>query len=736
MSAHCHYCGLPVPAPLWSVEEPVEPTPQYCCFGCQLAHSLVQEPGAEGASRWALTQLGLAIFLTMNVMVCTFALWAFDTGGFDVSEKLAATFADVLRFAGMVLAIPVLFLLGQPILESAWSQLRRGILSTDLLLMSGVFAAFGYSVLSVWRSQFGFEPGPVYFEVGCMILVLVSLGRWLEATGKLKSTQALNQLQKLLPSQVRRVTRASFELVPLADLQPGDQVLVEAGERIPTDGQLLSASASLDEQLISGESWPREKVQGESLWGGTLNLAGSVVLQVSAPANAGTLSRLIAAVQEARDHKGRYEQWADRISRWFFPIMVGLALLTFAVHAWLTSIMAGLLAALSVVLIACPCALGLATPMALWAAMGTAARRGIVFRSPEALERLATLKAIRFDKTGTLTTGQPHVTTVTVAQGLSLDDVLSRSAALAGTSSHVFSRAIVDYCKSHSTSSSLPSAPGLIQGTAVSGRGVHAVLNADSLPTVLGNRPLMDELGLQFPPDLQQPLANVLECGQPYVLIGWNGHVQGLFHLSETLRPAVSTVLAAFRESGLNVGVLTGDHLQAGARLARELGIDVEAALTPQDKSARIQQLHTQLGEVGFVGDGVNDAPALAAADVGITLGCGADVTRDSADVCLLSDDIAQLPELIELSRQTARTIQANLAWAFGYNFLGVLVAMTGLLHPALAAALMVGSSLYVITNSLRLSRLSEEAATSNEMHVITEPEAGTAVRLREEVAA
>lgn len=709
MSSTCTYCSLPVPSPLWTPEaEPAE-GPQYCCFGCRLAHSLVDEQGAEGASRWALTRLGLALFFTMNVMVCTFALWAFDSGGFDISEKFAATFADLLRYACMLLALPVLFLLGRPILENSWQHLRCGILSTDLLLLSGVLAAFGYSIISVWKTQFGYPPGQVYFEVGCMILVMVSLGRWLEATGKLRSTQALDQLQKLLPAQVIKLAEdGTTQEIPLTAVQIGDQLLVQAGQRLPTDGLLASAAASIDEQLISGESWPRERHRGEELRGGTLNLAGNLVLDVTATAAEGTLSRLIAAVREARLQKGEFEQLADRLSRWFFPVMLVIATVTFGIHATLTDAVTGLMAALAVVLIACPCALGLATPIAIWAAMGTAARRGIVFRSPEALERLAGLKAIRFDKTGTLTTGQPQVSQLILTDASSRPEALTRAAALAATSPHIFSQAIAVYAQqhlkteSHSTAVSLSAAGE--QNRSVSGRGVAACLRNEETVTALGNRPLMDELGLIVPGALEAELEAITQSGQPLVLLGWDGIVQGVFAMAETLRLSAHPVIDWCREQKLDVAVLTGDHQLSGQRLQRELGVPVESALTPVEKAEHVRNLHQHGSNVVFVGDGVNDAPALAVADIGITLGCGADVTRDSADVCLLSDDIGQLPELIELSRQTVSIIRSNLAWAFGYNFCGVLIATTGLLHPAIAAALMVGSSVYVITNSLRLA--------------------------------
>lgn len=696
---HCDYCGLPIPKPLWlgsSVGESESNAGlHYCCSGCQFAHAITKETGEEGATRWTLTKLGIAIFFAMNVMVFTLALWAYNNPDVSGGSQMAEMFADLFRFACLILSLPVLFLLGRPLLENAIEQLQARIFSTDLLLMTGVIAAYGYSIFSVWRGS-----GDIYFEVGCMILVMVTLGRWLEATGKLQSTKALDQLEQLLPNEVTRLRNGNREIISRDEIERHDQLAVPAGERIPADGVLASSSATVDEQLVTGESWPAEKTQGDALTGGTLNLDGELILVVSAKPDEGTLARLIEAAREARDQQGRYQQLADRISQWFIPVMVLIAVMTLAVHTWRADLATGMLTALSVVLVACPCALGLATPMALWAAMGTAARRGILFRSPSALERLAQIKALRFDKTGTLTTGEPTVDVLHVDQSISRDEVLRRANALAATSTHVFSQAIRRFAR-ESDETGLPSD---VPVQSLAGRGLEAHLFGENTPTLLGNKRLMDERDFACSAELESEILQALQQGIPTVLIGWNRHVRGVFCLQEQLRDDVEQLITACREEGLDLGILTGDHKQSAERIADQIGMPVWSELTPEGKSEAVLELARTVGPVGLVGDGINDAPALAHAAVGISMGCGADVARDSADICLVGDDLSQIPWLINLARRTLSTIRMNLFWAFGYNSVGIAVAAMGWLHPAFAALLMVASSVFVITNSLRLS--------------------------------
>ena len=696
MTGVCDHCGLPLPRPWpwWGapVRAPVgHEEPAFCCFGCRLAASVDHERGEEGAARRTLTRLGLAVFFTMNVMAFTMALWATDVYEVDAGghSALIATFEGLFRHLVLLFAAPVLYLLGWPLWENALAGVRRGVFSTDLLLGAGVAAAFGYSAVSVLRGE-----GPVYFEVGCVVLVMVTLGRWLEATGKLRANDALDRLVRLMPEHVRRVQGDVEDSIALAAVAVGDVLRVLAGERIPADGQVRRGQAFVDEQVLTGESVPRSRRSGDAVLGGTLNLDGDLFIEVTAAGPAGALARLIALVREARLAKGSYERLADRVSSWFVPVVSAVALATFLGHGFLSGWERGLLQGLSVVLIACPCALGLATPLAVWASLGRAARAQVLFRSGDALERLATVRAVRFDKTGTLTTGEPSIAAVVSREDDPIAEVSRRAAALASSSTHVLSRAILGFTNHQGTSAA--------EVRSLAGRGVSGVVDGDG-STFLGSRRLLEENGQVIGSTLDAAAHAAETSGRSLAWVGWGGRARGLFTFDERLRASTRAALEHCRSLGLDVGVLTGDHAARGAALAGEIGLPVEAGLLPEDKVAAIHNARARFGAVAMVGDGVNDAPALAASDLGVALGCGADLSRESAAVCLLGDDLARFPWSVELARRTVGVIRGNLAWAFGYNAVGIACAALGWLNPAFAAFLMVGSSAFVIVNSLRL---------------------------------
>lgn len=710
----CDYCGLPLaggtdrgdaPSPLdartaddaaLSVAAPGVDV-VYCCFGCRFAAGVTRERGEQGAVRWTLLRLGFAIFFTLNVIAFTMALWTTTVHDDTGPTPLAVTLAGLFRYLGLLFSLPVLLLLGQPLVENAWQSLRRGILSTDLLLALGVAASFAYSVVSVIRGE-----GEVYFEVGCVILVMVTLGRWLEATGRLQAGAALDELQKLLPDHVRLWRNGREESLPLEQLATGDRVRVLPGERFPADGKLQTNSISVDQQILTGESWPVTKSPGDDVFGGTLNLDGDVLIEVTHPPLQGALSRLIDAVRSARAMRGSYQRLADRVAAAFFPTIALVATGAFLYHFLNDSLSRGILASLSVVLISCPCALGVATPLAVWTALSHAARRQVLFRSGEALERLAEVRAICFDKTGTLTTGVARVTSFIAAEA-DREEAMIRSRALASGSLHPLSRAIADYA--HETASFVFLPHARLQP----GRGITAWLDGGA--TALGNQALMHECNFAVGGLIEECIHSATRAGQAFSLIGWNRRVRGVFVFEEELRPEVHRVIEWCRAHQLHTVVLTGDHRQRGARFSAELGIPVHAELLPDQKLAIIRNLEQTAGPVAMVGDGVNDAPSLAAAHVGVALGCGTDVSRDSAGVCLMSNDLERLCWAIEFSRRTVHTIRRDLIWAFAYNAAGVAAAAGGWLNPAAAALLMVISSFLVIRNSLRLQLPTEETS-------------------------
>ncbi len=507
----------------------------YCCLGCRIAAAIVDEKGEDGLSRTMLNRLGLSVFFTMNVVAFTMALWTTDVyGTSEPTGNLAPVFNGLFRYLTLIFSVPVLLLLGIPLFEHAWLGLRRGILSTEWLLASGVAAAFAISFLSVFRGR-----GGVYFEVGCVILVMTTLGRWLEANGKRKANAALDALTKLLPNQVRRISDGQEQMVPSEEIKIADWVRVLPGERFPVDGWVVRHRGLVEEQVLTGESRPVLKEQGDRILGGTLNLDGDLTIQVAEVGENGTLARVVQLVKLARESKGRYQRLADRVSRRFVPAVSAIALLAFGFHWAFGSLERGLWTGLAVTLIACPCALGLAAPLAVWSALGNAAGQRVLFRSGEALERLAEITAIRFDKTGTLTTGSAAVAECVIEHPDDLENALSSAANLAAASSHAMSRGILEFARARQIAPGRDSwdvrvAPGLgVIGTPPT---------SDSL-IVLGSRRLLREEGFRIGPVLSSAVAGAESQGLAVSLVAWHGLARGLFVFDEVWRPAAFDVI-------------------------------------------------------------------------------------------------------------------------------------------------------------------------------------------------
>lgn len=702
-SAACDYCHLSLPAGTVRGQEPA-----YCCFGCRLAAEITREKGQQGALHWTMVRLGLAIFLSINVMMFTMALWTSDLHDARAagSGPLAQSLADLFRYLCLLLSLPVLMLLGGPLWDNALRMGRRDAAAADLLILLGVVASFIYSAISVVRGA-----GHVYFEVGCAVLVMVTLGRWLEANGKLKTTEALDALEKLLPEQVRRIDPAGREIwTPLFAVEPGDLLRIVAGERIATDGVIESGVAAIDQQMLTGESCPQSKRPGNEILGGSLNLDGDLLVRVTSSPRSGTLARLIEMVRQARQSKGAYQRLSERVARWFLSGVILVSLLTFGWHGWYSGVDNGVLNALAVLLIACPCALGLATPMATWTALGTAARAGVLFRSGEALEQLATVQALRFDKTGTLTTGKPRVTCFEVEIGEAPDEVLLRAMCLARGSNHLSAQTIVAYAATFSNEAWPQSSEGhddlQRRVTTAPGRGISASFGVEVQRTYLGSARWLIDSGCRFEPHLQATIDAANRAGHSYSVVGWSGKARGVFVFAESLRAEAASALASSRDLGLDLAILTGDNAARGAALAQSLGVEVMAELLPEQKVAALADARRAIGPTAMVGDGINDAPALAASDLGIALGCGADIARESAGVCILNDNLSCVPWAVSLARQSVRLMRQNLFWAFAYNTVGIGLAAAGLLNPAFAAAAMVVSSVLVVSNSLRLAHI------------------------------
>ena len=695
----CDFCGLPVYGAAAADQ------PHYCCYGCRFAASIAAAGGEEGQNRWAMTRLGLAIFFAMNVMVFTMVLWSEppDVGTGSVSATMASVWYDLARSACMIFTLPVVLLLGPSLVEDATSELRSRRLSMSLLLLVGVAAALVYSVYSLLARS-----GHVYFEVAVIILVAVTLGRWLEATGKLKTTEVLRGLQRLVPDHVRLLRSESERLVPASELRTGDLFRVLPGERIAADGHVVRHRSAVDEQSVTGESLPVVKQLGDRVLSGTLVLDGPLVIMATTPAGEGTLARMVAAVLQATEARTRYQRLAERISGIFLPVVAVIAISALGIYTWLGDPASGLFAALAVLVIACPCALGLATPIALWAAVGRAAQAGVLVRDGDALALLACAKILCFDKTGTLTTGEVQVIGVETDGSTDPCQILRVAQVLAASSTHPLANAVERYAASQLnddtplSSSEIHSLPG---------RGVVGRLSELEASAFLGSRTWLLDSGQAWPAKWQMKKVG---DDAAETLIAWSGQIRARFVMREELRPQAGAAIDKLQKAGLRVIMLSGDRKARAAALAGSLGLDFRAELLPDAKLAEIKCLQST-GPTVMVGDGINDAPALAAADVGIALGSGTDISRHSAGICLLTSDLARLPWFIELSRQTVRTIRWNLVWAFAYNVIGIGLAATGGLHPVFAAVAMGVSSLFVVANSLRLAGFPDVEPISDE---------------------
>ena len=678
--SRCAYCGLPLAAASRGEE------PCYCCFGCRFAASITGAEGEAGESRWMMTRLGVAVFFSMNVMVFTMLLWS-QRDATAVLEPTAVAFYGLARHACLLFTAPVILLLGGPLFSEAGREVRRGRPGLHLLLAAGVAAAFLISAHAVVVDE-----GHVYFEVACTVLLAVTLGKWLEASGKLKTTEALRELRTLLPDRVRRVAAGAEELVPLVDIVVGDRLRVLPGERLPTDGRIVSGQSAIDERTVTGESVPVTKESGDAVASGTEVVDGPLLVEVTAEPGAGTLERLIGAVEAAAAAGTRHQRLADRVSAWFLPVVLFTAVATLVAHGWLagwsrSGLAAGTMAAIAVVVVSCPCALGLATPMALWAAIGAAARRHVLVRDGDAFLRLGTAATFCFDKTGTLTTGL-RVREVFVDGGFTPDRVLALAAALARGSTHVLARAIDD----EATCRGILPDP-VVDLRTHAGRGLEGRL-ADGSIARLGSGRWIETVVGRLSPATGRDQARAA-C---HLAIGTTP--VGLIEFDESIREGAREAVAAVTAGGAEAWLLSGDLPGRASAVAATVGLRCRAPLLPEEKLAFVRSRPATV----MVGDGINDAPALAAADVGVALGCGADVSRWTAAICLLRDDLADLPWLVELARRTDRTIRWNLIWAFGYNAACIPLAAAGLVHPAVAAVAMVASSLFVVTGSLGLA--------------------------------
>lgn len=600
-----------------------------------------------------------------------------------------------------ILVTPVQFIGGWSFYKGAWAALRSRSINMDLLIALGTTVAYFYSVAVVFAPDIlpvKVEERDVYFEVSAVIIAFVLLGRYMEEIIKKRSSAAVRKLMDLRPAVAHVLREGKEEEIPAEAIMAGELVVVRPGERMPTDGEVIDGSSAVDESMLTGESMPVAKEPGAAVIGGSLNKSGMLRFKATRVGKDTALSQIIRLVEEAQSSTAQVQRIADEVTRYFVPAVVIVAFLAFFGWWIAGNFPQGLLSFIAVLIISCPCALGVATPAALMVGVGRGADAGILIRGAEVLERARKLNVVVFDKTGTLTKGEPNVTDVVPLGRLEEAALLRLAAAVEVGSEHPLGEAIVRGATMRGLE--LPAVTGF---EGIAGHGITGI--AEGKKVLLGNRRLFAREGIDTAA-AEQPTTALEHEGKTAMLVGFDGALAGVVAVADTLKPEAKEAVAALKAERIEVIMLSGDNKRTAEAIGRELGIDhVIAEVLPGDKATMIKDLQTKGNMVAMVGDGVNDAPALATADIGIAIGSGSDVAKETGGIILMRDDVKQVVLAIRLSRATLRKIKQNLFWAFIYNSIGIPIAALGFLNPILAAAAMALSSLSVVANSALLKR-------------------------------
>jgi len=643
----------------------------------------------------------------------------------SMSADLMPVPRRVLWLGLFLLATPVQFWAGWRFHRAAWGALRHGSADMNVLVSVGTNAAYFYSVLATFATGlFPSGTANVYYDTAAMIIALITLGKFLEARAKGQTSEAIRRLMDLRPKNARVIRDGREVEIPVEAVRVGDFVVVRPGEKVPVDGVLVEGHSAVDESMVTGESMPVEKAEGDTVIGATINKTGAFKFRATRVGRDTVLAQIIQLVEEAQGSKAPIQRLADRIAGVFVPVVIAIALVTFAV--WMAfgpqpSFVFALVNFVAVLIIACPCAMGLATPTAIMVGTGKGAENGVLIRSGEALESMHRIGAVILDKTGTITKGKPELTDVLIldfgfpilgggdeSQSKSKiespqSEILWLAASVEKVSEHPLAQAIVESAQARGIVLDEPA-----DFEAVPGYGVAAKVNGHAV--VLGNLKMMDRVGVRL--DGLEPKAQTLaDEGKTPMFVAVDGRPAGLIAVADTVKPGAAEAVRALHDLGLEVIMITGDNARTAQAIAAEVGIDrVMAEVLPQEKAAHVRALQAEGKRVAMVGDGINDAPALAQADVGIAIGTGTDVAIEAADITLMRGDLMGVVTAVRLSRATVRTIRWNLFWAFAYNTIGIPIAAGVLypfarllLNPIFAAAAMAFSSVFVVTNSLRL---------------------------------
>ena len=660
----------------------------FCCYGCCIAFQVKHGKSEEWEAAWLLIQLGVGGFLSMNIMLFSLLLYA------DAFTGVDARLLPWVHLLLWIFATPAVIILGGPYLRETWLNAVEGRLTASSLIVLGVGAAYVYSAVAVVERS-----AHVYFDTATMVLMLFTLGRFLEAAGR---ARAAGDLEPLLAaeSEGATVVEGGQEFRrPVREVEVGMVVRVRPAQRIPVDGVIVEGESHADEAVITGESRQVTKGVGSKVIAGSINLDGPLLIQSSGAGTATRWAQICRSVRELLARRSPTQRIADRVVGIFVPIVLSLGAVTVLYWAQRLPFDRALLVGLAVLVVACPCAVGLAAPLATSLGIGRLARRGCLVRDPAALEALARTRLLAFDKTGTLTSGRAQLVGID-SDGAAIDDVLARAAGLERYSEHGLARAITAAAVARDLE------PVVARDVrTVPGRGIRG--SADGQAVAAGSGAFMRDLAWSLAPALDARARSLEASGHSVVYVGWGARVHAVLWLDDTPLPEAHSTIEALRRRGLRVTLLTGDLAQAANRVAVAVGIeDVQAGMSPEAKRAALNQHRREHHVVAMVGDGLNDGPVLAEADVGIAVGSATDLARETADLVLPAGGLWMLPWIVDVARAVRSIMLSNLMWAFGYNLVALTLAVLGLLQPVLAAAVMAGSSILVVVNSLRLERL------------------------------
>ncbi len=671
----------------------------FCSTGCQRTFESPEQELKSMRTRVMIAMSGVLVLAVMRA-----AVFLGLAGG---AMTLSWVPVDALPWFTwgvwmMILVTPVQFIGGWGFYKGAWNAIRARNINMDFLIALGTSVAYFYSVAVVFFPNVlpvAVDQRQSYFEVSAVIIAFVLLGKYMEEIIKKRSSAAVRKLLDLKPATAHVIRDGQEMEVPADSVMLDEVIVVRPGEKVPADGVVFEGQSSVDEAMLTGESMPVEKTPGSAVIGGTINRTGLFRFKTTRVGAETSLAQIIKMVEEAQASSAPIQRLADQVASYFVPAVVLVAFTAFVGWWLMGNFPQSLMAFIAVLIIACPCALGIATPAALMVGVGKGAEAGILIRGAEVLERAEKLTTVVFDKTGTLTRGEPNVTDVITIGSQSETDILRAAAAVEVGSEHPLGEAIVRAAKHRELA-----LPKVENFEAIPGHGIRG--NVDGMTTLLGNRRLFEREGIDTKP-AEAVMAKLEAQGKTAMLVGLDGSLAGVVAVADTLKPEAKDAIAELMKEKVEVIMLTGDNSRTAEAIAKELGIKrVIAEVLPSDKAKVIQDLQKQGKSVAMVGDGVNDAPALAVADIGIALGSGSDVAKETGGIVLIKNDVRDVVASIRLSRATMRKIKQNLFWAFIYNTIGVPIAAFGLLNPIIAAAAMALSSLSVIVNSALLKRV------------------------------